>query len=484
MNRAARKAALRARGAEKPSAPLHDAAPKADSYQNFEARLGIGTDNQSGSASYGFNPITRSRQQLEYMYRGSWIVGQAVDCVAEDMTRAGIDITSDIAPDDIDTVQTGFERHGVWQALNDTIKWSRLYGGGLAVILIEGQKLNTPLRLESIGRRQFKGLYSLDRWCVQPAYGKPVSEFGPEMGKPSEYRVTVDAPALGGQSVHYSRIIRMDGIPLPYWQRQSEQGWGMSVIERLYDRLLAFDSTTQGAAQLVFKAHLRTMKVEKLREILASGGAVEAALIKQMEMIRRFQSIEGLTLIDGADDFQTHSYTFSGLSDVLLQFAQQLSGALQIPLVRLFGQSPAGLNATGESDIRTYYDLISQQQESKLRAGVEQLVNIIYRSDVGGDVPDDLSFTFNPLWQMSEMDKATIAANITAAVVAAEGSGLVSRPAALKELRQSADVTGVWSNVTDEEITEAENEPPPLPEMPLAPLGAEGNEEGAAEVLP
>jgi len=480
MKRAARKSQVRGdQKAHVGSAAPN--APKLDSYQNVEARLGIGTDNQSSSATYGFNPVTRSRQQLDYMYRGSWIVGQAVDCVAEDMTREGIDITSDVSPDDIDTVQAGFERAQVWQALNDTIKWSRLYGGALAVILIEGQKLNTPLRPETIGRGQFKGLYPLDRWCVMPDYGRPVSELGPELGQPSQYTITVDAPILGGQVVHHSRVIRADGIALPYWQRLSEQGWGMSVVERLYDRLLAFDSTTQGAAQLVFKAHLRTMKVKDLRKILAAGGAVEESLIKQMEMIRRFQSSEGLTLIDGDDDFNTHTYTFAGLDAVLLQFAQQLSGALQIPLVRLFGQSPAGLNSTGESDVRTYYDLIAQQQESKLRAGVERLVQIIYRSDVGGEPPDDLSFTFNPLWRMSDLDKAAIAANITNAVVAAEGNGLVSRPAALKELRQSSDVTGVWSNVTDEEIDAAVNEPPPMPETDPQGEAYAAPEDGASD---
>jgi len=45
------------------------------------------------------------------------------------------------------------------------------------------------------------------------------------------------------------------------------------------------------------------------------------------DMIRVMQSNEGLTLIDAADKFETHTYSFSGLSDVLMQFAQQLSGA-------------------------------------------------------------------------------------------------------------------------------------------------------------
>ena len=55
---------------------------------------------------------------------------------------------------------------------------------------------------------------------------------------------------------------------------------GMSVVERIWDRLTAFDSATVGAAQLVYKAHLRTYSVEKLRELIALGGPAFEALLK------------------------------------------------------------------------------------------------------------------------------------------------------------------------------------------------------------
>jgi hypothetical protein len=48
-----------------------------DSFQNFSARIGLGTENLQSPATYGFNPITRNRQLLEWMYGGSWIVGKA-----------------------------------------------------------------------------------------------------------------------------------------------------------------------------------------------------------------------------------------------------------------------------------------------------------------------------------------------------------------------------------------------------------------------
>lgn len=446
--------------AAKPRLRVKAVSRTSDSFQNVAARLGIGTDNLSSSSTYALNPITRQRSQLEWMYRGSWIVGQAVDCVAEDMTRAGIDITSAIRPEDVEGIKSGFERRAIWQALEETIKWSRLYGGAIAVLLIEGQDVSTPLRVDTVARGGFKGIVCLDRWVVVPALEEVVQEYGPSFGKPAYYDVMVSAPVFRGKRIHHSRVIRLEGVDLPYWQKVAEYGWGLSIVERLYDRLVAFDSTTQGAAQLVYKAHLRTVSVEGLREILSEGGPAEAALTKMFEMIRVMQSNEGLTLIDAKDTFQTHSYTFSGMSDLLLQFAQQLSGALQIPLVRLFGQSPAGLNATGESDVRNYYDLIAQQQESRLRYGLQTIIDLIYRSDVGGDPPADLGFKFNSLWQMSETERATIAVGITNAVTQAFEAGIVDRPCAMKELKQSADVTGVWSNITDEDVNEAEAEPP------------------------
>lgn len=438
--------------------------PVVDSFQNVEAKLGIGADNQSTSASYAFNFITRSRQQLEAMYRGSWLVGQAVDCPAEDMTRAGIDIRCEADPTVVDAMSKEIERLQIWESLTNLMRWDRLYGGAVGIIMIEGQGFDKPLRAETVAKGQFAGIYVLDRWTVQPLFDKLVSKYGPDLGKPEFYRVLDASPALGGETVHYSRVIRTEGIPLPYWQKIAELGWGLSVLERLYDRLVAFDSTTTGAAQLVYKAHLRTISVAGLRQILAAGGATEAALIKQVEYIRRFQTNEGLTLIDAEDKFETTSYTFSGLSDVLLQFAQQLSGALQIPLVRLFGQSPAGLNATGESDIRNYYDLIKQQQETKLRSPVSRILPLVYRNIMSDDAPM-MSFEFNSLWQMSENDRASVTGAITTAIVNAYDSGIVSKPVAMKELREASEVTGVWSNITDEEIEEAEAEPPPTPEM-------------------
>jgi phage-related protein (TIGR01555 family) len=460
-----------------------------DSFQNFALQLGVGTDNAMSGSTYGFNPITRLRVLLEWAYRGSWIAAISVDAVADDMTRGGIDLQSTIPPDEVERLHKAFTKFKIWQSLNETIKWARLYGGAIAVYLIDGQDFSTPLRIDTIGRDQFKGLLVLDRWMIEPSLNDLVTVLGPDMGMPKYYTVTTDGPALRGQKIHHSRVIRFDGIKLPYWQKIAENLWGLSVLERLYDRLVAFDSATQGLAQAMHKMHLRIIKIDKLRALIAAGGPAYNAVLQQVAMMRRFQSNEGITILDGADDYVPNQVNINaGYSDALIQFGQQVSGANGIPLVRMFGQSPAGLNSTGESDIRLYYDGVNEDQENDLRVPLIMVGNIVARSEEIA-LPEEWSFKFRPLWQLKEPEKADINAKEAATILDAQERGIVDHPTALKELRESGRRTGHWSNITDEIIKQAEQEPAPsaaemqaggAPGMPGQEPGS-GEEPGAGE---
>lgn len=439
-------------------------APARDSFTNFAQKMGYGADNPLSGASYGFNPITRNRTLLEWIHRGSWIGGLAVDVVADDMTRAGIEYITELDPESSECLDRRATSMGTWHAVNETIKWGRLYGGCLAVAMVDGQDMRTPLRLDTVDKGQYKGLLVLDRWMVEPILNDLVTDLGPHIGLPKYYRVTTNAPALRGAGIHHSRVmIRYVGVDLLYQQRLMENLWGISVLERLYDRMIAFDSASTGAAQLVYKAYLRTLSVEGLRDIVSSGGPALDGLTSYVEMMRRFQGIEGITIIDSNDKFEMQSHTaFSGLSDALVQFGQQLSGALQIPLVRLFGQSPAGLNSTGESDLRMYYDHINQLQMQSCHEGLTTHYRLVARSE-GIELPLNFAIGFKSLWQLKEDEKVNIAKTVADTVSAVLESGVISPQTALRELRQSSRVTGVFTNITRRMIAEADDQVPPPP---------------------
>lgn len=430
-----------------------------DSFVNFSHKLGIGADSPLSAGSYGFNPITRNRTLLEWIHRGSWLGGVAVDMVADDMTRAGIEFVCEMPPDAEEKLTRTATAMGVWDATNSTLKWGRLYGGAICVALVDGQDMRTPLRLETVGRGQFKGLLALDRWMVEPTLEDLVTDFGPHLGLPKYYRVQSNSPALRGAAVHHSRVMfRPVGIELPYQQRLQENLWGISVIERLYDRMIAFDSASTGAAQLVYKSYLRTLSVKGLREIVSMGGKAMEGLAAYVDQMRRFQGIEGMSMIDIEDKFEIQGHSaFSGLSDSLVQFGQQLSGALQIPLVRLFGQSPSGLNSTGEADIRLYYDGINQQQMKVLHSGMTTTYKLIAASN-GVPLPPNFGIDFRSLWEMSDTEKATTAGQIATAIQGAVDGGIIGRKTALKELKQSARRTGIFTNITQELIAAADDD--------------------------
>lgn len=445
-----------------------------DSFVNFQHKLGVGADNALSSGTYGYNPITRNRVLLEFMYRGSWIAGVAIDVVAADMTRAGVDVQTEMDPGDVDRLQMAVSSMGIWDKLKDTLTWGRLYGGSIAVMLIDGQDLKTPLRLETVGRKQFKGLLPLDRWQIEPDLSDLVTEFGPHLGLPKFYRVQANAPALRGQTVHYSRIaLRHVGVILPYQQALTENMWGISVLERLYDRMIAFDSASTGAAQLVFKAHLRTLKIPHLRDIISAGGAAMAGLVSYAETMRRFQGIEGMTLIDGEDEFDVQGSgpgAITGVDAVVSQLGQQLSGALQVPMTRLFGQAPGGLTTDDESGLRTYYDKIKQEQRSGMSAGINTVYLLTARSE-GIKVPENFTIDFSSLWEMSDKEKQEVAKTNTETVSSAKEKGFISDRTALKELRQASRITGVFTNITEADIQAADEQvTPPVSDLDLAKL--------------
>lgn len=452
-----------------------------DGFDNFLSRVGLRNNNALSASEYTFNLLTRNRLQLEAAYRGSWVVGAVVDSIAEDMTRAGLDINVPSDDGDIRKIQSAISRLQVWQTLCSGIKWGRLYGGAVGVIQIEGQDYASPLDVDTIRKGQFRGIVNFDRWMINPQVDDAIDS-GPDMGLPTFYQVVTDPNSMSpaqafmiNQKVHYTRVIRHIGIELPYFQAITEWMWGESVLERLWDRLISFDNATMSSAQLIDRANLRTVQIDKLREVLAAGAEATQGLYAQFDMMREMQVNEGLTLLDKEDTFSSTAYSFAGLSDMLLQFGQQLAGATEIPLVRLFGQSPAGLNSTGESDLRMYYDNIKARQESKLRNPWETLLKVLWASELGKPAPDDMTFKFTPLWQMSATDKANNGKTIAETISGAYNDGIISRKTALTELRDSSAETGLFTNITDEDIEEADQDEPPMPDddAALALSGAE-----------
>ena len=113
-------------------------------------------------------------------------------------------------------------------------------------------------------------------------------------------------------------------------------------------------------------------------------------------------------VLDGEEEWQRIGVDFNGMPEILQMYLQIAAGAADIPVTRFVGMSPAGLNATGESDLANYYDRIHSDQELRLTPALEKLDIAIQRSALGKFDPD-IFYEWNSLWQMTDEAKAAIA---------------------------------------------------------------------------
>jgi uncharacterized protein len=122
---------------------------------------------------------------------------------------------------------------------------------------------------------------------------------------------------------------------------------------------------------------------------------------------------------------------------------------------------------------------VHQKQKKDLHVGVNLIYHVMALSE-GVNLHKSVTVKFKPLWQMSAKEKAEIASSVTSAVTSAEGTGLVDKPTALRELKRSAEETGTWGSITDKLIKEAESEAALLPTLPEDGSGEPGGANGPA----
>ncbi len=427
-----------------------------DAFSNALFRLGFGSQAPIEATEYPLTRMTDNYALLNSLYRGNWVVQNVVEIIPADMLREWFNISGDISPKGEEEVERAFKRTQLRSKINQGLCWGRLYGGAAGLILIKGQdNLSEPLDLSLILPGAFQGLYILDRWSGINPGAEIVNDPGDrDFNLPMWYDIT-NARGETVSRVHHSRIVRFTGRELPYLEKTAEMYWGESEIEAIFEDIKKHDNVSANMANLTFRANVDTMTVKDLEQLISIGGKEQLKRFwETMQAISVVRSNFGLQLINRDDKIQNNQYTFTGLKDVYDSMCLDLSGATHIPVTKLFGRSPAGMNATGESDLKNYYDYVDTKRESDLRPILEQLMPVIFMSALGY-VPDDYDIQFPPLWTPTAGEIADIAAKKASTVIEAYQSGLMDKKAAMYELKQLSEETGLFSSISDEDINAA-----------------------------
>lgn len=425
-------------------------------------------------------------QSVTNLFRASWLAKKIVTARNDDMLRAGIMLDwdgHDPKNKDSDLVKNAITRWKMWLKLRECLYYKSLYGGSIIVLGIghknpELADLTKPLPMKDgavdysvIGKGGLRYMHVFDRWRAN--YDGVLDNMdvaSPNLGKPMYHVLSGGADMFTGQRVHWSRVIRFGGSWVPWTIEMSNAMWPDSDLQAVLDNLRTYDSTTSAIASLIFEANIDVIRSSSLVKNLAADGGEDAVNKRYLQIAKQKSNYRMMVLDKDEEEYQRFPFQFSGLDKIWDKVMLDVAGATGYPVTRLFGQAPAGLNATGDADMRNYYDGVASGMELDLRPSMHTLLEVIIRNELGR-LPDGFGFDFGPLWQPDPMQKADIQLKraqrdkLYVVDIQCATPGLIMR-----ELKED----GVFRTAEDEDVKLAEELSQPSPVEPV--VGSEDDE--------
>lgn len=405
---------------EKGSQFLHKASGKAvrpyrdDGYANVLNKYGTSQDN---SEAYHFErePLVPDTH-LTNLYEGNGLFAKIIDTPAEEALKHGFDLN--LNNDELDAfVEEAMDDLDWEEKATTAIKWARLYGGAIIVMLInDGRGLEEPVDWKHI--KSIDELRVFERAVVQPDYTSLyMQDFGGEgkenrtsrFGEPEFYYVT---SMYGSFKVHESRcLVFRNGVLPEQVSNTTYQMWGMPEYIRI-KRALRETTTAHGdAVKLLERSVQAIYSMKNLAQLLATDDG-EDQVLRRLEIIDMARGLLNSIAIDAEGEaYEFKTFQFSGVKDVIDTTCNMLSALTNIPQTLLFGRSPAGMNATGASDLENYYNFVERIQKLMLKKNLRYLLDIVFRAGVASkEIEEEPQYKlkFNPLWSLSDTEQAAV----------------------------------------------------------------------------
>ncbi|MCK5603203.1 DUF1073 domain-containing protein [Candidatus Pacearchaeota archaeon] len=416
-----------------------------DGFKNILKGLGSAKDPKTQNI---FLPgLVITNPIADNLYTFNWLCAKVVDAPVDDATRKWRNILISDA-DEKKEVEEVYKELDVKGAFNQAMKWARVFGGSVILIIIEGQELDEELNIESITQGSLKNLIVLDRYNIIPNdINRDVMDIN--FGKPDTYTVV-----RGGQEVHHTRIIKFHGQMPTLAQAERNNFWGLSIFTKMWDPISESQQTSGSIASLVYESNVDVYRINGLNQLVAESN--DALVTKRLTIANQMKSMINAIVLDKDDEYDKKKNSFTELGNIDDRFIQKVAGASEIPVTRLVGISPGGMNATGESDMRNYYDGIQSVQENELRPRLDYLDLIVIASAFPG--MDSFEYIFNPLQQVSENEQADIDLKKAQRDLIYLDHDVIEVSDAMAELAENGTYISIDENRVEEEKKEEEEE--------------------------
>ncbi|MGL4968470.1 MAG: DUF1073 domain-containing protein [Inquilinus sp.] len=404
-----------------------------DTLTNLVAGLFTGKDKLAHDR---FGLVPQDRGQLDAAYRGDWIARKVIDVPPFDMTREWRRWHA--APEQIAAIEAEEARLDVQRKVARALRLARLYGGAALVL---GAGDGDPAQpLPPLGRGGLHYLHVMHRWEIAPGeIDRDV--LSPGFGEPGWYQVA--SAGRGGVRLHPSRVVRLPGAELP--DGAGTDGWGDSVLQAVMDAIRQAGLAAQGVATLIHEAKLDVIRIPQLTQNLAQADYAQR-LVDRFTLANTMKGLVNALVIDKEEEWDRKQLSFAQLPEIMQQYLQIAAGAADIPATRLLGQAPAGLNATGEGDIRNYYDRIAAEQRVTLGPALRRLDEALILSALGSR-PPEIRFEWAPLWQLGAGEAAAIGKTKAETSSLYAASGLIPPEVLARAVRNQVVEDGTYPGI-------------------------------------
>lgn len=357
-----------------------------DSAMSIKSRrgfVGVGIDEQM--AAYFLQRTSPGYAMCAHIAK-HWLVDKAIGLPARDAMRKGWKIQTQDTEiirrlGDLD------DKMDIALRLRDFIRMGRTFGGQLALFDIATENPNEyyeqPFNLDGVQRGAYKGIILIDPVDVSPILTADATQdpASPMYMKPTYW-------LIGGRRYHHTHVMQFTPYPVPKMARHSRNYFGVSVPERIYERVYGAERIADEAPALVMTKRLMTVGVEGLAD--ANERIIESNLAWLSDVRDNF----GVMLNDGQTTVQQLETSLTDLDAVTMTHYQLVAAAAGVPATKLLGTSPKGFNATGEYDEESYRQDLESLQEADLLPLLKRHYEIGCRHLGITDVPD---VQFNPL---------------------------------------------------------------------------------------
>lgn len=372
-------------------------ASRLDGIRNALTEVGTAADKRTADTEVAVDwpPLF-----LEHVYRSNDIGAKAVDLPVDDALRRGWSVEG-VDEATRKRLSSRADDVGITKKLRDAAAWARCYGGAAVVVAPRpgtgsisepAAPGNEVLWAESFRRDEIV-----------------VAQWGEDPDR-SSFRKPLAWSLLAGRGevrVHPSRVFHFSGPSAGYEHLRRQQGHGDSVLGKMLDKVWDFDHAWASVGILLRENGLTSLKLAGLAELKAEEG--EELIKARLEVMRLAVKTLGVRLLDKEDEVAREGVPLAGVAEVLKLQAVRVAGTVGIPASRLFGEAPAGLNATGDSEIRVYYDTVMSWRENSFRLEHERAIRMLMLepcSPTGGREPEAWRITYPAPWEPTDKEKS------------------------------------------------------------------------------